>query len=71
MTDRKEPTFGNFTVAPQYGADFAALSLRDWFAGQALAGFLANTESSGTFRDMADDAYKFADAMLAAREETP
>jgi hypothetical protein len=45
------------------------MSLRDWFAGQALTGIISNpnnmrTETFGTF---ARDAYIFADAMLAER----
>ena len=46
------------------------MSLRDWFAGQALAGLLYNYhEHPNTIRDCADMAYKAADAMLAARKE--
>jgi hypothetical protein len=66
--------------------DFPGMSLRDWFAGQALAGIMANPER---WRDIArrydqgkmsyDDAsksnavkaYNIADAMLAARNPTP
>ena len=39
------------------------MSLRDWFAGQALAGMLANPDNHVT----AATAYDFADAMLAER----
>lgn len=54
---------------------FAALNgmtLRDWFAGQALAGVLsgywANPEVSGfSHSDFANEAYLHADAMLAER----
>ena len=44
------------------------MSLRDWFAGRALAGFMANTRRPMTIA--ADDAtwcYTIADAMLAER----
>lgn len=44
---------------------FEGMSLRDWFAGQAMAGVLAN---EGWSRDIATIAYATADAMLAARE---
>ena len=49
------------------------MSLRDWFAGQALAGWLASYPDEGlddipaTARGVADFAYLVADAMLAAR----
>ncbi len=64
-----------------FGADVAAgqgtsgMTLRDWFAGQAMAALL-NTEwyrdDSRTCKQMgpplAADAYELADSMLAARE---
>lgn len=44
---------------------YHGMTLRDWFAGQALAGLLAN---SGHFPgNPAEAAYRYADAMLAAR----
>ena len=52
---------------PAYGQG-KGMSLRDWFAGQALAGLLANTSLGGTCEDFAADAYKYAAAMLEGRE---
>jgi hypothetical protein len=67
-------------------ADAQGMSLRDWFAGQALMGIMANPER---WKQIADDyrlgekyydqcsaanaakAYSLADAMLAAREAKP
>jgi hypothetical protein len=49
------------TVLPSVG-------LRDYFAGQALAGMLA-WEGGGTIDAYARDAYRLADAMMIAREE--
>lgn len=47
--------------------DFSGMTLRDWFAGQALAGLVQNGKyASG---QIADAAYSFADSMLAARKE--
>ena len=45
------------------------MTLRDYFAGQALAGMFADRNRSLTQEHhMAHDAYLIADAMLAARE---
>jgi hypothetical protein len=50
------------------------MSLRDWFAGQALVGLLID-EGIGDSGDHIDatcrDAYRYADEMLKAREEAP
>jgi hypothetical protein len=46
----------------------SGMSLRDWFAGQALAGMCANAEDvSRSFEVVAKIAYLYADAMLVAR----
>lgn len=49
--------------------------LRDWFAGQALAGILAGPASrdnvpTSEWLDAPHFAYKIADAMLAARSQS-
>lgn len=65
-----QPAFPVFPEgATGHASAFRGMSLRDYFAGQALAGMLAHL---GLFGDdgIADDAYKIADAMLAAREDT-
>lgn len=46
------------------------MSLRDWFAGQALAGMVASYAGTSTHYAVDSDAeraYRYADAMLAAR----
>ena len=44
------------------------MSLRDWFAGQALAGLLAGSPDADCGpMGYASDAYSMADAMLIAR----
>lgn len=64
--------FGN----PHYHAP--GMTLRDWFAGQALAGMLAyshvnpmrgNYHENCTVEGAAGDAYRYADAMLAERSK--
>lgn len=53
---------GNVKWTPGWG-----MSLRDWFAGQALAGILADHTTNPTTDAAAGHAYRFADAMLAER----
>lgn len=45
------------------------MTLRDWFAGQALSAFAKKIESPSDARIYAETAYYIADAMLKAREE--
>lgn len=53
----------------------SGMSLRDWFAGQALAGLLADPTTDTHVPPalaqsaFADAAYRFADAMLAERQK--
>lgn len=44
------------------------LSIRDWFAGEALKGLLAGPDTSGSGGGFADAAYRFADAMIRERK---
>lgn len=45
---------------------WTGMSLREWFAGQALAGWMAR-EDVPPFAVMAERCYEIADAMLDAR----
>ena len=50
--------------------DHLGMTLRDWFAGQALQGRAHRFDSPWEHRDiLAKDCYDIADAMLAARKE--
>lgn len=60
-------------VARQLLEARSGMSLRDWFAGQALAGILSNVEALRaqpplTHAERAEAAYKAADAMLKQRD---
>jgi hypothetical protein len=65
LTLQGEPTF------PEYG-----MTLRDWFAGQALAGMSANAEyldllpktGNSSEKALSEVCFNIADAMLAARQ---
>ncbi len=48
----------------------SGMSLRDWFAGQALAGLTADPERfDKDFGNSSIICYRYADAMLAQREK--
>lgn len=51
-------------------ADSAGMSLRDWFAGQAMAGHLADPACGGPAHT-AEQCYSYADAMLEASKREP
>ena len=62
-----------FPVTPDtqagHAAAFRGMSLRDWFAGQALMGiFASSSETAPSDEATARFAYSVADAMLAERE---
>lgn len=46
---------------------FQGMTLRDWFAGQAVIGLLSEGHEFERYADMAHDAYMIADAMLEHR----
>ena len=55
---------GNFFNVTDTG-----MTLRDWFAGQALQGILSSVERWSTRNELiAEACYQAADAMIAARE---
>jgi len=55
------------TTAPEF---YYGMSLRDYFAAHALTGLLAfpNSHLDTTIPTFCDNAYAYADAMLAARD---
>jgi len=66
--NNNEPAFP--MAAPEgYAMAQEGMTLRDWFAGQALAGLTANHKTEGTFDDVAYKAYALADAMLFERTQ--
>ena len=71
---------GNPVTAGMYFANGPGMSLRDWFAGQALAGmgcqwerieeYLMDSTADRVREFMAWAAYRQADKMIAARKES-
>ncbi|KEA07161.1 hypothetical protein [Rhizobium rhizogenes] len=56
---------GNNGESPAY---FEGMTLRDWFAGQALAESTRGIWDSHKYDDVAKRAYGIADAMISARK---
>ena len=59
-----------FPCNDQNGCAFAGMTLRDWFAGQALASMLDRTFGIPV-SITAERSYQMADAMLSAKEAKP
>lgn len=73
MTDSKQIDDGGyaFPCGPDDKAGWSAefgMSLRDWFAGQALAESTRDIWANHKYDDVAKRAYAIADAMIAARK---
>ena len=72
VIDRTQTT-GEYDEIHNYRMESYGMSLRDYFAGQALAGFTAAHDEEGTWMSdpvcAAREAYLTADAMLAEREK--
>ena len=70
------PAFPSSLSAPsgQYGPAYVGMTLRDWFAGQALVGLVLLTQSTTVTEELSVDlgrlSYALADAMLDEREES-
>ena len=62
------PAFAAGAANESTGWTQEGMSLRDWFAGQALSGICASGPATDWTNDLlASEAYSLADAMLAAR----
>ncbi len=74
MADNINDGGAAFPIPLQHQGGCEGMSLRDWFAGQALAGMMAHPEADYSplgntrIKNTALDAYAVADAMLEARE---
>lgn len=76
MTPSQKPQDGGaaFPLHPGIVPDWTAstgMTLRDWFAGQAIAWAGMKEWASYDEKHAAERAYRMADAMLAAREDQP
>jgi hypothetical protein len=78
MSNKKNNGGPAFPVIAEGGpnSDLGALlqpgmTLRDYFAAMATQGMLSDQQRDGSFLEYAEDAYRFSDAMLKAREHFP
>lgn len=57
---------------PDFAYSATGMTLRDWFAGQALTGLLAGRQPNNAYpaEHIAETSYAMADVMLAARLTT-
>jgi hypothetical protein len=64
---------GNPSAFPHDCSRVSGMSLRDWFAGQALSGIAGMCDGAGMpsclVSDAVERAHEYADAMLSARGE--
>lgn len=81
MTDKQIDEGGQafpFTEKNSNGThyhSFQGMTLRDYFAAKAMSGMVANADfdysplGDNSIKNVADDAYKLADAMIRARKK--
>lgn len=67
--DRSVPLEHDYIQTGIYTAKFPGMSLRDWFAGQALSGLIASEAGGEPYKNewAAERAYLLSDAMLSER----
>ena len=65
------PAFPTFKPVEGIGDNVPGMTLRDYFAGQAIAELLASIVKPTLASNLALEAWQMADAMLAARSVPP
>jgi hypothetical protein len=66
--------FPTLYIDPNFGSGYDGMNLRDYFAGQALAGTLSNPHADWMKCDLKDHAafaYEVADDMIRQKKEGP
>lgn len=63
--DAGEPAFPVYS--PDYGTN-SGMTMRDYFAAKAMQTMCEEVSRYDQFQDIAENAYKMADAMLEARK---
>lgn len=65
------PAFPTLFLEPEFGSGNCGMTLRDYFAGQALTGILNSNNPKSTIEGMATYSYAIADAMVRERNCEP
>ena len=63
------PAFPLDIIYTQENVRFNGMTLRDYFASNALQGFMGSSWNVKSFEEMASKAYQLADAMMKARTD--
>lgn len=72
--NRGGPAFPLQSIGPDFAPGYAGMTLRDYFAAKAIQALIARVEDElmrgyeGWGVELGREAYRYADAMLAARE---
>lgn len=71
VVDTGGPAFPNDGLKPDSThASMSGMSLRDWFAGMAACGMLADYTNNPNLKALSESAYQTADAMIAEKRRT-
>jgi len=68
MADEYTGDYPAFPCSHPQAQPFPGMTLRDWFAGQALAGLLADPNITENWSRISRKCYDMADAMFEARK---
>lgn len=67
IIDGGGPAFPTLLIEPKYGSGYKGMTLRDYFAGQALCGIMSARGPSNAVDWVGGVSYAIADSMLTAR----
>lgn len=71
VRDEREPAPPtNHQLTPAGIAESPCVDMRDWFAGQALSGYIVKG-GGNSVEHITTMSYRFADAMVRARDRSP
>lgn len=69
IIDGGGPAFPTLLIEPKYGSGYKGMTLRDYFAGQAMNGIMAESSPSNASDWVGRISYAIADSMITARNQ--